>query len=206
MFYWATCIILGFISRILFRLQIKGLENIPKRGPFILACNHRSNLDPILIPANISRKVYVLGKKELFKKPFKAKIMRMLDIIELDREGIDRGALRRARSVLQKGRGLLLFPEGTRRIDGRLGEPKAGVALFAFGGDFPVIPIFITGTEKAMPPKQHFVKPSKVKMTIGESLTAPKITDKSMKKSIYQDFTKRIMQEIAKLQEKEEAA
>lgn len=199
MFYWFVNLIIGLLARILFRIQITGLENIPGRGAFILASNHRSNLDPVIIAIVIKRKLYFLGKKELFRSKFSTKIFTMLNIIELNREGIDRAALKRGLIALHKGRGLLLFPEGKRSVDGRLGMAKPGVALFALGTGVPVIPAFIKGTEKALPPRTHFIRPARIKLIFDKGLIPLKVTDRASRKSDYQEFTNRIMERIAEL-------
>lgn len=164
-----------------------------------MASNHRSNLDPVIIAIAIKRKLYFMGKKELFRNKFSTKIFKMLDTIKLNREGIDKSALKKGLMALHKGRGLLLFPEGKRSRDGRLGLAKPGVALFAFGAKVWVIPAFIKGTEKALPPKTHFVRPAKVRLIFGKGLILPKVTDRANRKLDYQEFTNRIMERIAEL-------
>lgn len=203
MFYWFTKFIVGLLTRILFRIQITGSENIPGRGAFILASNHRSNLDPVIITIVIKRKLHFLGKKELFRSKFSTKIFTMLNIIKLNREGIDKSALKKGLTALQGGRGLLLFPEGKRSRDGRLGLAKPGVALFAFGAKVPVIPAFIKGTEKALPPRTHFIRPARIKLIFDKGLIPLKVTDRASRKSDYQEFTNRIMERIAELGKEE---
>jgi 1-acyl-sn-glycerol-3-phosphate acyltransferase len=204
MFYWFVQITVAFLARIFFGLEAEGLENIPKHGSFILASNHRSHLDPPMIAVAISRKLFFITKLELFKDRFSTTILKGLNCIGLDREGIDRVALKEGLRALNKGKGLLVFPEGTRSKDGRMGSGKAGAAIFAFGSGAVVIPTFIKGTEKAMPPKRHFIIPAKVNIIFGKALMPPATVDKKDRKQAYQDFTDRVMQEIANL-EKEAA-
>lgn len=204
MFYWFTQVITGLLARILFQLKVTGSENIPSKGAFILASNHRSNLDPFIIAAATERKLSFMAKKELFQTEFSAKVMKMLNAIELNREGMDRSALKKGLVLLRTGRGLLLFPEGKRSVDGRLGPGKAGVALFAFGANVPVIPTFIRGTGEAMPPHSHSIKLAKIRVSFGKRLTLPEATERTNRKSDYQEFTNRIMRGIAEL-EKEAA-
>ncbi|MFH1867351.1 MAG: lysophospholipid acyltransferase family protein [Candidatus Omnitrophota bacterium] len=203
MFYWFVQITIHFLAKALFRLEAAGLENIPRKGGFILASNHRSHLDPPMVTVCISRKLYFLAKIELFKSQFFAKILKGLDCIELDRDGIGRSALKEGLRVLHRGRGLLIFPEGTRSKDGRLGFGKAGASVFAFGAGVPVIPTFISGSERAMPPKRHFITPDKIKVTFGKGLVPPKVIKKEDRKQAYQKFADRIMQEIANLEKEE---
>lgn len=202
MLYWFAQITTGILARILFQLEIVGSENIPKKGSFILACNHRSNLDPVIIANASERKVYFMGKRELFKTKFSAKFMEMLDVIELNRDGIDKSALKKGLMALHNGRGLALFPEGKRSVDGRLGPAKPGVALFAFGANLPVIPAFIQGTDRALPPHSRFIRLAKVRVSFGKSLTLPGAAERRNRKSDYQEFTDKIMRGIAELGKK----
>lgn len=202
MFYWVAQIITGILARIFFQLEVTGSENIPGKGAFILASNHRSNLDPIIVADAIERKLYFMGKRELFRTKFSARVMKMLNVIELNREGIDRSALKKGLVSLHTGRGLLLFPEGKRSVDGRLSSGKSGVALFAFGANVPVIPVFIRGTGEALPPHSRSIRLAKIRVSFGKGLTLPEATERSNRKSDYQEFTNRIMQGIADLEKK----
>lgn len=202
MFYWFVYIIVGILVKILFRVKVIGSENIPRRGAFILASNHRSNLDPVIISTAIKRKLYFMGKKELFHSKFSTEIFKMLNTIKLNREGIDKGALRKGLIALHKGKGLLLFPEGKRSVDGQLGLAKPGVALFSFGTDVLVIPTFIKGTERALPPNSRFVRLAKVRVVFGEGLLPPEAAERANRKLDYQDFTNRVMEGIAELEKK----
>lgn len=200
MFYWFVQITSHFLAKALFRLEVEGLKNIPRRGAFILACNHRSHLDPLMIAVSISRKLFFMAKMELFQGRFSRAIFKGLNCVELDRDGIDRSALKEGLRTLHRGRGLLVFPEGTRSKDGKLGSGKAGAAVFAFGTETSVIPTFISGSERAMPPKRHFITPAKIKVRFGERLIPPKVVSKGDRKQAYQQFTDKIMQEIANLE------
>jgi 1-acyl-sn-glycerol-3-phosphate acyltransferase len=126
-----------------------------------------------------------------------------LNCIKLDRKGIGKEALREGLKDLNRGKGLLVFPEGTRSIDGSLGSGKAGVAAFAMSVGVPVIPTFITGTEQAMPPGVHYIRFRKVSISFGKKLIPPKVINKADRKSAYQGFIDKVMQEIGSLEKKE---
>ena len=202
MFYWFVNITIRILAKILFRLEAIGLENIPKKGSFILASNHCSHLDPPLVSVAIYREIFFLAKAELFKKKIFAIMFKWLNCISVNREGADRPALKTGLRVLSRGAGLLIFPEGTRSANGELGQAKAGVAAFAFSSNAPVIPVFIKGSGEALAPGRSSIKFTKIKVFFGEKLYSPKIIDKSARKPAYQEFTDRIMQEIANLGKK----
>jgi 1-acyl-sn-glycerol-3-phosphate acyltransferase len=201
MIYWITYSIAYILIRLLFRLEVKGEGYIPKKGPFIIASNHRSYLDPPTLAVSIRRKLCFLTKSELFKTRLSSFYFKQLNCVALDREGIDRRALKEGLRALHSGSGLLVFPEGTRSKDGRIGPAKNGIAMFAIGARVPVIPAFIGGTEKALSPNTRSIKFVKAKVVFGKPLVPP-VIDRLNKKSAYQDFTDRIMGEIARLEGK----
>jgi 1-acyl-sn-glycerol-3-phosphate acyltransferase len=202
MFFWFVYLTLWPFARIFFRLGVRGIENIPPKGPFILAGNHKSHLDPPLVTLANKRKLFFLTKKEnwLF-----AIILRGINCIELDREGIDRAALKRALKALHEGRGLLIFPEGTRSLDGKMTSGKLGVALIAIATNVPVIPTFVEGTERSMPPGTIGFKGFyKARVIFGRKIYPPTDINREKRKVIYQQFTDTIMREIALLGKKDD--
>jgi 1-acyl-sn-glycerol-3-phosphate acyltransferase len=200
MTYWFVQVIVGVLSRLLFRLEVKGMENIPSAGPFMLASNHRSNLDPPILAVSIRRKLYFLTKAELFDKPMLGSILKKLNCIELKRSGEDKEALKKGLKILDAGRGLLIFPEGKRSRDNILAKGKAGLSLFAFKTGVPVTPVFITGTENVLPIGARFISPSKVRVVFGSPLYAEKGIERKRRKPEYQNFVDRIMGAIADLE------
>ncbi len=158
-----------FIFKILFYMEVEGRENIPEEGPFILASNHLSFLDPPLLGISSPRKLYFLARKTLFKNKIFSAFIKRLGAIPIEREGSPM-ALRKGLDVLKEGKGLVIFPEGTRSRDGKLKNGKPGVGFLAIKGKCPVVPVFISGTDKALPVGAKFIKPTKIKVKIGKPL------------------------------------
>lgn len=201
--YWFVQIATYIIANLLFRIKISGLENLPRQGAFILASNHKSHLDPIIIAGASTRKLHFIAKKELVKAKFVGSIMNWLSMVLINREGVDRTALKHGLRLLHSGRVLALFPEGTRSKDGRLGRAHAGVALFALTARVPVIPAFVSGTERALPAGSHRIRiGSRIGVVFGKPIAPYDIADRSNKKAAYQELTNRVMQEIANLGKK----
>jgi len=199
MFYWFVTVILTIVSKILFCLTTTGSKNLPKRGAFILASNHKSHLDPVVLVSSSRRKLFFMAKEELRRSALGNFFFTSCETIKLDRDGSDRAALKAGLEVLCNGRALALFPEGTRSKDGTLGEGKLGVAMFAFNAHVPVVPAFVSGTERALPSGSHSLRPARVRVRFGKPIMPHKIADRSQKKAAYQEFTKTIMQEISDL-------
>jgi 1-acyl-sn-glycerol-3-phosphate acyltransferase len=134
------------------RLKVSGLEHVPASGAVIIASNHISFIDPPLVgwAALPVRSLRYLAKMELFRIPLLGWFMRNVGCIPLDRGRADIGAVRTALDVLGRGRGLLVFPEGTRSKDGRPGRPRGGVGFLAGKSGAPVIPARVVNTDRLL--------------------------------------------------------
>jgi 1-acyl-sn-glycerol-3-phosphate acyltransferase len=145
---FVACVLRAWF-RLGYRLEVRGLEHIPATGSLVLASNHQSNADPPLIGAFFPREISFVAKKQLFENPLLGKLIRFFNAIPLDRSGVDIRALKEIRSRLADGRDLLVFPEGTRSRDGRLGKPRAGLGLIVSAAEVDVLPVLILGSRKS---------------------------------------------------------
>jgi 1-acyl-sn-glycerol-3-phosphate acyltransferase len=151
--YWTIKIVLTPVLRIAFRVRVEGREHIPRRGPVIIAANHRSFLDSIFIPLCIGRRVTFVAKAEYFDDPKSAWFFRGVGQIPIRREGgsASEGALMAATEVLQNGGVFGIYPEGTRTRDGKLHRGHTGVARLALRTGAPILPVGLVGTDQAKP-------------------------------------------------------
>ena len=163
--------------RMIVRMKLKGLSNIPKGGATILAANHLSHIDPIVIISSCRRKTHYLAKEGHFKNIFLASFMRLTGQIETERETGGDEALSRAADILEKNRALGIFPEGTRSKRNEkpfLLPGKTGIArLAASYPDIPIVPIGINGSREFMRPNYHKLpRPwKKVTLSYGKPVT-----------------------------------
>lgn len=164
-FLWMLGII---IFKLMFGLEIEGRGKIPLKGAAVLAANHRSYLDPVVLALTTPRRINFIAKEELFQNPLFGKIITSLGAFPLKREKMDKSAYKKAIQILREGRILALFPEGTRSISGKLGNLKGGFIRIAIHCRVPVIPVVIRGTEKALPPGKKCVKLKKIRVKVGE--------------------------------------
>ncbi|MBM4443240.1 MAG: 1-acyl-sn-glycerol-3-phosphate acyltransferase [Candidatus Rokubacteria bacterium] len=155
------------IMRLLFRLEGRGMERVPRQGPVLLVANHSSFLDPPLVGGVTPRPLSFMAKAELFAVPGLGALIRRLNARPVRREGSDAGALRTALRILQEGGALLMFPEGTRGPEGRLRDPMPGAAMLAVLSGAQVVPVFIRGSGRAWPRGQTLPRPAKVTVTFG---------------------------------------
>ena len=186
-----------------FGLRVRGVEHIPSSGPALIVSNHQSILDPPLIGGAARRQIYFLAKAELFRIPLFGSLIRALHARPVRREGSDPRALRTAAQLLEEGKALLVFPEGTRSLDGRLGEAKPGVGMLAVTSGAPVVPAYVSGTLEALPKGATWPRRSQVSVSFGPALHFEARTGADRKER-YRVAAEDMMRGIAQLREEEE--
>jgi 1-acyl-sn-glycerol-3-phosphate acyltransferase len=150
--------------RAMSRTRVEGaIDELPQDGPLILAANHASNFDAVvlgswLIP-KLGRRIHWLGKKELFAWPIVGWLAANNGVHPVDRGAADVEAFRLAKRILDEGHVLFVFPEGTRSRDGALQEAQDGVAVLALRTDAPIVPIGIAGSHRVWPRGQKIPHP-----------------------------------------------
>ncbi|HLG15233.1 MAG TPA: lysophospholipid acyltransferase family protein [Blastocatellia bacterium] len=163
--------ILRPIFRLLFTVEYHGLENVPESGPVILAGNHPSYLDPILVALPLERVVKFMAWDALFKVSFLRGLIRKLGAFPVDiRRGKGEAAYREARKVLEAGDALGIFPEGQRSERGPMGELRTGVARLAIATGAPIVPVTLGGAFRAWPRYRLLPKPAKIIVRFHEAI------------------------------------
>ncbi len=152
--------------KVFYRLEVKGGEYLPSKGPVICVANHASLVDPIVVGCSLKRPVHFLAKEELFRIPVLSWIIRRLGAMPVKRGAGDRGALRSALKVLEEKKVLGLFPEGTRYRDNTLHPLRPGAAMLALETGACILPVLISGTHRM----KLFSFP-KIKVAIGPPFT-----------------------------------
>ncbi len=182
------------IFKILFRFEIIGKENIPKKGPLIVASNHASLLDPPLVGTASTRKVCFMAKEELFV-PVLGELYRSLGAFPVKRGASDRTAIKWALQLLKTDNVLGIFPEGTRSKTGKLGHAGSGTLGIAGKFRVPIIPTAIIGSNLKL---QKSLWP-KIKVVFGKPIYFPE--DRVVDKELLQEMTDKMMQEIGQMLE-----
>lgn len=172
MFYNFATAIVRFALLFVFRIDTKGLENIPKDSGVIFAYNHRSYWDPVIAALTAKRKLRFMAKEELFTRPILGKLIKALGAFPVKRGKGDVSMFKGALKILNDCGAMLIFPEGRRVRNGKLIKPKSGVAVIAHRAKVPVIPASISGEYKWM---------NKITVTYGEP--------------VYLDFDKKLSAE-----------
>ena len=172
--YRIAAMVVKPLMRTWFRIRLEGHDHIPEAGPVILASNHRSNMDPVVLASAVRRPVTFMAKAELFVGPL-GWILRWIGQFPVRRGGIDREALRRTDAVLARGSVLGLFPEGTRG-DGRFASVHPGLAYIVVRQQCPVVPVAIFGTDRVRRRLGWLPFASPVRIVIGPAIDLPQST------------------------------
>ncbi len=157
--------------KVLFRLKIKGRENLSLKEPTIIISNHKSYIDPIVLGLAVKEPISFMAKDELFHYPVFSFIIRKLYAFPVKRETLDREAIREGIKRLKEGYHLGIFPEGTRIHRKELGPFKKGVLLFLKEGNFPILPVAIKGTERLLRRWAFLPLFNKIEVRIGKPVT-----------------------------------
>jgi 1-acyl-sn-glycerol-3-phosphate acyltransferase len=153
------------VLRVFFGMRVTGEDNVPKNGAAIIAPNHKSFWDAFFIAAVLRRNVRFMGKAELFDGR-RGRLFIALGAFPVRRGSSDTEAMETARTILEQGELLAMFPEGTRvRDPDELGEPKRGAVRLALESGAPLIPTAMTGTER-----RRFHLPRAVQISFGEPI------------------------------------
>ena len=170
--YWSIRAFAQPALQTYFRLSRQGRAHIPDGG-VILAANHRSFLDPFVLGCCVRRPIYFVAKQELFKIPFVGWLLNCLGAFPVRRGESDEDTVATAVELLRRGEAVVIFPEGTRIPAGSLGRPKRGVGRLALESGAPVVPVAVTGSERAR--RGWRIRPVKVHIRCGPPLSYPRV-------------------------------
>ena len=181
----------------LYRPEVSGVEHVPAEGPAILASNHLSFLDSVFLPAALDRPVFFLGKSDYFLG-WRRHFFENVGVMPVDRGGGDAGeaSLRRGDEILQSGRLLGIYPEGTRSPDGRLYRGKTGPVRLALRNGAPIIPVAMIGTDDVLPPQTNVPRIGKVEVRIGAPLDLRRYAGRENDRFTLRSATDELMYEL----------
>lgn len=194
MFYSFCRFLCIIFCKFMFQLEVYGRENIPKNGGFILASNHVSYLDPVIVGVSSPVKLNYMARHDLFNNRLFGRLLTLLGVFPVKRNSADLSALKEAMRRVKAGKGLLLFPEGRRRDlkSGSYDTPQPGIGFLVSKLGVPVIPAYISGSGKAFARGDKFIKHAKIHIHFGKQI-------KIERGLPYQDIAEEIMKNIRHL-------
>ena len=207
MWYWfCKYILMGPLLAFLGRPKVQGLDNVPRSGPAILASNHLAVADSFYLPLVVRRRITFLAKSEYFtgkgiKGRLTAWFYTVAGQVPIDRANADaaQGALETAKRLLEEGKLLGMYPEGTRSPDGRLYKGKSGLARLALETGVPVIPVAMVGTDVVNPPGSKMWRFGRVEVRFGEPMDFSRFDGMASNRFIERAVIDEVMYELMKL-------
>lgn len=171
-FIYLCAKVLGTILfKLLFYIEVRGKENLKNiRNACIIASNHQSYLDPLILGLAFPRRLKYFSKRDMFSIPILSFLIRNLGAIPIDRDEMSSMTMRQGVKILKEGNWLVIFPEGTRSRTMELLEPKQGIGFLHYKTGVPVIPVYISGAGRALPVDAKFIRITKIKVYIGKKI------------------------------------
>lgn len=189
LFYKFITKVFNIIIKMRYKVEIIGEENIPLEGGCIIAPNHKSNWDALIIAGLINkRKLSALAKKELFRNPFIKTMLSKLSVIPVDREKPELSTIKSVLKILKNKETIVIFPEGTRHKDlDSFAEAKVGIGMFALKSKCPIIPVSIVTDYKIF---------SKLTLVIGQPMYFDELYGKKNDTEDYEKVSQDVMNKI----------
>ena len=198
--YSASRFLLGGFVAALSGWEVRGREHVPSSGGLIVATNHTSYWDPVLVGSATVRELHYLAKEELFRPPVFGPMIRAFNAIPIRRGAVDMRGLAKAMAVLRAGHALIVFPEGTRSRDGELHEARPGLGMLAVATGARVVPAYVEHSNR---PMQWMLRQVKLRVSFGPVRTWQELAgpDAGLEpgRALYQSVGNGVMREIAAL-------
>ena len=193
--YWYFRALFKAVFTALNRIEGIGCENVPKTGGVIIAANHVSYLDPLVVGVALKRRATYMAMEKLFSLPLIGTFVKTFSLPV--RNGSPQPSIiKEAVNRLKQGELIVIFPEGGRSADGSIMDPKRGVGVIAGISRAPVIPTLVSGTEKSLPVGAKFLRPAKIKVVFGQPI---EIGIKETDRQLHERICRNITEELKKL-------
>jgi long-chain acyl-CoA synthetase len=203
-FWYVFSRLIQVISLDRFRLQVEGIDHLPKSGAYILSPNHQSYIDPLImasmLPASTFNKVFAVGTSEIFGEGFMLRLARTLRVVVVDPDANLIPAMRAGAFGLRQGRPLILFPEGERSIDGTPKTFKKGAAILSIHMQVPIVPIALEGFYEVWPRNRPFQGFKPLKISFGTPILPPPESEAS--EAAYEQLTAELRARVVEMRER----
>lgn len=187
------------LGRVLFRFRTDGAERVPNREGLLVAANHASYLDIPVLGCALPRRAYFLGRYDLFPNRLLGRILRNLGWIPMRHYRFDRDSFRTAVELIKRGEAVVIYPEGTRSKDGRLGPGKPGMGIIVAETGCRVLPVHLGGTHDVLPVGAWWPRLRPIRVRIGEPINFAADAAQFAGKQFFQHVSRTVMERIADL-------
>jgi len=177
-------------------VDVRGLENIPKSGAFIMIANHQSFLDPILVQAVCPRILHSMAKSTQFASPIFRRLLAQLYSFPVRRFETDPQAVRQVLRRLKQGNGVIVYIEGERSWDGRLQSPRLGTVRVALKAGVPIVPVRVDGAYEAWPRWHRKIRRNRIRIEFRQPFRLPHLENREEREPHVLDAAEQIMNAI----------
>lgn len=191
---WILTRVVGWLC-----FRYRAIGTIPLEGGLLVAANHASYVDIPLLGCGVRRRLWYLGRHDLFPVPVVNRLLQALGWIPLRLGRLDRHAFDKAVSLIQAGKAVVIFPEGARTLDGNLRKGKPGLGLIVAQARCPVVPVYISGAYDVLPVGARWPRFRRVTVTYGQPLDFQKDAERLEGKAFYRHVSRTVMKKIAEL-------
>ena len=197
--YWFCYTLSGLAAKTVFSYRAFGQENIIEEGPAIMAANHQSYLDPPLVGITCRNELYFLARKTLFEKKLLGSLISRVNALPVDLSRGDLTAVRTIINLLKEGHRTVIFPEGTRSLDGNIQQARPGIGMIIAKTLVPVVPMRIFGSFEAWP-KGGKIRPHRITVVVGKPIRFVKEDFGGNNRESYQKISEQVLATIAAIQ------
>jgi len=196
--YGILWLLASAVGRLIFRYRVMGRHHVPKRGGALIAANHASYVDIPFLGIGVRRRLWYLGRQDLFF-PILRPLLQWLGWIPIRQHRLDRSGFGRAIRLIQEGKIVVIYPEGTRTPDGTLQPGKPGIGVIVAETGCGVIPAYLSGTRQVLPPGARWISLHPVRVTFGTPIDFTEAARRLSGKEFYQFVARTVMNRIAEL-------
>ena len=197
--YWFCRGMAKNTARVGFQYRAFGQANIIEDGPAIMAANHQSYFDPPLVGITCKNELYFLARKSLFDIPFLGPLISRVNALPVDLSKGDVSALRTVINLLKAGNRTVIFPEGTRSLNGQIQQARPGIGMIVAHTLAPVVPMRIFGSFEAWP-KGGKIKPHSITVVVGKPIRFTREDFAASNREVYQKVSEQILAAIAAIE------
>ncbi len=197
-FFFLLGRLLYLVALDLFHLKVKGLENLPEKGPYLLCSNHQSYIDPVVmgsvLPWRLFRNTFALGTSDIFGQGLMRRLARWIRVVVLDPDANLIPAMRAGAFGLRQGSVLVLYPEGERSDTGKPRVFRKGAAILSIHEQAPIVPVAIEGFYDAWPRHQKWPKLANLRLVFGKPIVPPPLSEAS--EAAYEKLTAELKERV----------